>query len=70
MIKQFRMYPYSLISESFQNWRGMQETGGRRIKRSIHIKQSSIRFIENDEELNKFKRIQSVTNYIENVALK
>ena len=57
--------PYSLISESFQNWRGMQETGGRRIKRSIHIKQSSIRFIENDEELNKFKRIQSVTNYIE-----
>ena len=57
--------PYSLISESFQNWRGMQETGGRRIKRSIHIKQSSIRFIENDEELNKFKRIQSVANYID-----
>ena len=57
--------PYSLISESFQNWRGMQETGGRRIKRSIHIKQSSIRFIENEEELNKFKRIQSVANYID-----
>ena len=57
--------PYSLISESFQNWRGMQETGGRRIKRSIHIKQSSIRFIENDEELNKFKRIESVANYID-----
>ncbi len=57
--------PYSLISESFQNWRGMQETGGRRIKRSINIKQSSIRFIESDKELEKFKRIQSVSKYID-----
>ncbi len=57
--------PYSLISESFQNWRGMQETGGRRIKRSIHIKQSSIRFIETDQELEKFKRIQNVSKYID-----
>ncbi len=57
--------PYSLISESFQNWRGMQETGGRRIKRSINIKQSSIRFVESDKELEKFKRIQSVSNYID-----
>ncbi|NLZ95241.1 MAG: mechanosensitive ion channel, partial [Bacteroidales bacterium] len=56
--------PYSLISESFQNWRGMQETGGRRIKRSIHIKQSSIRFIETEKELESFKRIQSISKYI------
>src|SRR5690606_15792729 len=34
---------YSLIADSFQNWRGMQESDGRRIKRAIFIKQSSIR---------------------------
>ena len=32
---------YSLISDSFQNWRGMQESGGRRIKRSVYIKQNN-----------------------------
>src|SRR5690606_16000577 len=37
---------YYLISDSFQNWRGMRESGGRRIKRSIYIKQSSIRFLD------------------------
>ncbi|MDD2476498.1 MAG: mechanosensitive ion channel [Dysgonamonadaceae bacterium] len=57
--------PYSLISESFQNWRGMQETGGRRIKRSVHIKQSSIRFIEDVKELEVFKRIQVISKYID-----
>lgn len=57
--------PYSLVSESFQNWRGMQETGARRIKRSIVIKQSSIRFIENDEELQRMKSIERVSKYIE-----
>ncbi len=57
--------PYSLVSESFQNWRGMQETGGRRIKRAVHIKQSSIRFIENMEELERFKRIQAISGYID-----
>ena len=57
--------PYSLVSESFQNWRGMQETGGRRIKRAIHIKQSSIRFIDDMKELDKFKRIQSISKYID-----
>ena len=56
--------PYSLVTSSFQNWRGMQETGGRRIKRSIHIKQSTIRFIDN-EELQRFKQIQSIAKYID-----
>lgn len=37
-----------LISESFINWRGMQESGGRRIKRTLYIDQNSIRFIEAD----------------------
>jgi miniconductance mechanosensitive channel len=37
-----------LISESFKNWRGMQESGGRRIKRTLYIDQNSIRFIDAD----------------------
>ena len=36
---------YSLIADSFQNWRGMQESGGRRIKRAIYAKQTSIKFL-------------------------
>ncbi|MGH2624363.1 MAG: mechanosensitive ion channel family protein, partial [Sphingobacterium sp.] len=56
---------YTLISDSFQNWRGMQDSGGRRIKRSIIIKQSSIRFI-NDDELTRFQKIQGIKDYIEN----
>jgi len=38
-----------LISDSFRNWRGMQESGGRRIKRSLYIDQQSIRFLDADE---------------------
>lgn len=55
---------YSLISDSFKNWRGMSESGGRRIKRSIYIKQSSIKFLS-DEDLERFKKIELVKNYIE-----
>ncbi|WP_345234467.1 mechanosensitive ion channel family protein [Olivibacter ginsenosidimutans] len=55
---------YTLISDSFQNWRGMQESGGRRIKRAIIIKQSSIRFVT-DEELPKYQKIQGIQSYIQ-----
>ena len=55
---------YSLISESFKNWRGMQKSEGRRIKRHILIKSSSVRFIEN-EELENLKKIQILNDYIE-----
>jgi len=55
---------YSLISESFQNWRGMTQAGGRRIKRAIFIKQSTIRFLT-AEEVEQFKKIQALTGYIE-----
>jgi miniconductance mechanosensitive channel len=55
---------YSLISDSFQNWRGMQESEGRRIKRSVFIKQSSIKFLT-DEKMEELKKIQSVKKYIE-----
>ena len=55
---------YSLISDSFQNWRGMQESGGRRIKRSVMIKQNSVKFLTSNE-LSKLKKIQLVAPYIE-----
>ena len=43
---------YRLVSDSFVNWRGMSESGGRRIKRSILIKVSSIKFLEDSKLLN------------------
>ncbi len=54
----------ALINESFKNWRGMTETGGRRIKRSIHIDVSSIRFCD-EEMLARYAKIQHIAGYIE-----
>ncbi len=54
---------YSLISESFQNWRGMQESGGRRIKRSINIDMQSVKFCT-QEMLDKFSNIQLISDFI------
>lgn len=54
---------YSLSSDSFQNWRGMLNSDGRRIKRHIIIKASSIRFLE-DQELLDLKKIDLLTSYI------
>lgn len=36
--------PYALVSDSFQNWRGMRESGGRRVKRSINIDMNTVHF--------------------------
>lgn len=55
---------YSLISDSFRNWRGMINSDGRRIKRHVLIKGATVRFITNDE-LESFKRIQFLASYIE-----
>ncbi|WP_353186326.1 mechanosensitive ion channel domain-containing protein [Parapedobacter lycopersici] len=55
---------YYLITDSVKNWRGMQETGGRRIKRAIHIKISSIRYVT-PEELTELRKIQLLTDYID-----
>ena len=55
---------YALISDSFKNYRGMQNAGGRRIKRSINIKMSSIRFL-NQQEIESLKEIQILRPYIE-----
>src|SRR5690606_16201638 len=54
---------YYFITDSFKNWRGMVESGGRRIKRSIYINVHSIRFV--DPELReKFKKFYLVKDYI------
>jgi miniconductance mechanosensitive channel len=55
---------YSLSSDSFQNWRGMLKSDGRRIKRHILIKTSTIRFLS-DEELAKLKSIDLISAYID-----
>ena len=55
---------HKLISESFRNWRGMQDSGGRRIKRSIHIDASSVRFLT-DDEAEKFTRFTLLRDYIQ-----
>jgi miniconductance mechanosensitive channel len=55
---------YSLISDSFQNWRGMLNSDGRRIKRHVLIKTGSIRFLE-DSELNNLKKIELISAYID-----
>jgi miniconductance mechanosensitive channel len=54
---------YNLTADSFQNWRGMQESPGRRIKRSLFIKQNSIRYI-NDEDITRFEEYNLIGPYI------
>lgn len=56
--------PYALVSDSFQNWRSMQEGGGRRVKRSVNIDMTSVRFCT-QEMLDKFRRIVLLKDYIE-----
>lgn len=55
---------YALISDSFKNWRGMMSSGGRRIKRAVIIKTSSIHFLT-DSDIERLKRIQLVSNYLD-----
>ena len=55
---------YALVSNSFTNWRGMEESGGRRIKRAINIDMKSVRFCD-DEMVQKFKKIQILQEYID-----
>jgi len=54
---------YALISESFRNWRGMSESGGRRIKRSLFIDISSIRLCS-EEMLDRFREIEHIATYL------
>ncbi len=54
---------YALVSNSFKNWRGMSESGGRRIKRALMIDVSSIRFCD-EKLLERFSRISLLENYL------
>lgn len=54
---------YSMISDSFRNWRGMLDSDGRRIKRHLLIKAKSIRFLT-ESEIDNLKKIQLISTYI------
>ena len=55
---------YSLVSDAFQNYRGMQESGGRRLKRSININMQSVKFCT-PEMLDKFRKIRLIRDYVD-----
>jgi miniconductance mechanosensitive channel len=59
---------YALINDSFKNWRGMQESQGRRIKRAIHIDMSTIRFCTPDM-LERFAGIRYIADYMQRKSL-
>ena len=54
---------YDLIAHSFTNWRGMTESGGRRIKRAINIDMKSIRFLK-EEDIEKLKHMNLLKDYL------
>ncbi len=54
---------YSLITDSFQNWRGMEESGGRRIMRSIYLDMDSIQFVDKSM-LEKFRQVKVLRPYL------
>jgi len=58
---------YALISDSFKNWRGMEDSGGRRIKRAVIIKQSSISYLS-DSRIEELKKIDLISDYLEKRA--
>ena len=55
---------YNLVANSFTNWRGMSESGGRRIKRSINIDIKSIRFLE-EKDIKRLEKINILRPYLE-----
>jgi miniconductance mechanosensitive channel len=55
---------YSFVSDSFKNWRGMAEAGGRRIKRSIILKSGSVQFCDT-EMVSKFKNYALIKDYLD-----
>ena len=57
---------YAFISDSFKNWRGMTDSKGRRIKRSLNIDMTSIKFCS-DEEIANFKSVEMLKDYIESI---
>ncbi|WP_350016168.1 mechanosensitive ion channel family protein [Rhodanobacter sp. IGA1.0] len=54
---------WRLISDSYKNWRGMQEVGGRRIKRALHLDAASVRFLD-QREIRRLSRLQLLAEYL------
>lgn len=55
---------YKMIDESFRNWRGMQESGGRRLKRAVHIDMRSIAFLD-EKQIDRFEHFVLLESYIQ-----
>ncbi|MDR0973185.1 MAG: mechanosensitive ion channel family protein [Prevotellaceae bacterium] len=56
--------PTTLMRESFQNWRGMSESGGRRVKRSVYLDMQSVKFCTS-EMLERYKRVHLLSAYLD-----
>jgi len=54
---------YALVAQPFKNWRGMDESGGRRIKRAVNLDVTSIKFCD-AEMLDRFKKIEFISEYV------
>ena len=54
---------YKLVETSFKNWRGMQDSGGRRIKRAIHLDMNTVRFCDADM-LACFEKFELIADYV------
>ncbi len=54
---------YKLVETSFKNWRGMQDSGGRRIKRAIHLDMNTVRFCDADM-LARFEKFELIADYV------
>lgn len=57
---------YALTADSFKNWQGMFDSGGRRIKRALLIDQHTVKFCD-DEIINRFKEDKFLSEYIKNL---
>jgi len=55
---------HKFLTDSFKNWRGMSESGGRRIKRALYIDANSVRFLD-DSDLKRFEKFALLKDYIE-----
>lgn len=55
---------HKFLENSYKNWRGMQESGGRRIKRSLNIDMDTVRFLS-DEEIERFRGFHLLNSYVE-----
>jgi len=55
---------YSFISDSFKNWRGMEDSDGRRIVRALNVKMKSIKFIQK-ADLDKYKKVEMIAKFID-----